>query len=641
MPFVLTSQVAVAKQHAVIVLTSKTKRATLDAAEKTELKAYVETGGVLVAPNVRDRELYALFGISDQQWAETRHSMTWDMSLNDPALSYFDNPLEQTISFGEMTQSTVITTRSYELDGATALAYFDDGSAAVTRHDYGAGRAYALGFSFSDLIVRNQTDNDYRAERTYSNGFEPTSDVVILFLRGIYTSQVPFASWKHTSPYASQATLIVTHDVDSQSGMDMLSEFANLESQHGIVATYNITTHYMHDKIGKDFYTPNLAQIAGLIAKNQKLASHTVGHFPDWPDEDIFPEGETGLTRETYQPAYDGKTTRGGNVFGEIEVSKNLLEGDFGVVVRTFRTGFLFWNKKQAAVLDSVGYDYDSSRSANDVLTNFPYLLRQNNSFSGKTTNIYEIPNTISDVFMSDPISADNYPSKVAIWYDVILSNAANYAPTVLLIHPNRDFKLLAEEQLLNELPQDILVVDMDTFGDFWRDRVAFTYQSSLANDVLTITIPEENLPVNDMLSIVVDHGRKLAGLVVQKDNGEPVSFWSSSFKSDDLILTLTNVVSSVAAFAAPRNNDSVLFPTSPNPFNATTVIRYRLQRSGEVRLSVFNLLGQEILILEDGQKSAGDHSAVVDMRAFPSGMYLYRLQTRRVSRTRSMILMK
>jgi hypothetical protein len=68
------------------------------------------------------------------------------------------------------------------------------------------------------------------------------------------------------------------------------------------------------------------------------------------------------------------------------------------------------------------------------------------------------------------------------------------------------------------------------------------------------------------------------------------------------------------------------LFQNYPNPFNPTTTICYQLTRDSEVNLKVYNLLGQEIVILVDGEKQAGYHQEVFDASRHSSGMYIYRI---------------
>ncbi|MEM1041671.1 MAG: T9SS type A sorting domain-containing protein [Bacteroidota bacterium] len=64
-----------------------------------------------------------------------------------------------------------------------------------------------------------------------------------------------------------------------------------------------------------------------------------------------------------------------------------------------------------------------------------------------------------------------------------------------------------------------------------------------------------------------------------------------------------------------------------PNPFAASTSIRYTLERAAEVRLTVFDLAGREVAIVAEGTRPAGEHTSVFDAAELPSGAYLYRLE--------------
>jgi hypothetical protein len=68
------------------------------------------------------------------------------------------------------------------------------------------------------------------------------------------------------------------------------------------------------------------------------------------------------------------------------------------------------------------------------------------------------------------------------------------------------------------------------------------------------------------------------------------------------------------------------LFQNYPNPFNPTTTICYQLTRDSKVQLKVYNLLGQEVVTLVDGEKQAGYHQEVLDATRFASGMYISRI---------------
>ncbi len=81
-----------------------------------------------------------------------------------------------------------------------------------------------------------------------------------------------------------------------------------------------------------------------------------------------------------------------------------------------------------------------------------------------------------------------------------------------------------------------------------------------------------------------------------------------------------------------------------PNPFNPSTIIPYQLAASSQVRLEVFNLLGQRIATLVDGERPAGSHTATWTAtdaagRAVGAGVYIYRMTVGVASQTGRMVL--
>jgi hypothetical protein len=78
-----------------------------------------------------------------------------------------------------------------------------------------------------------------------------------------------------------------------------------------------------------------------------------------------------------------------------------------------------------------------------------------------------------------------------------------------------------------------------------------------------------------------------------------------------------------------------------PNPFNPVTQIQYSLPSAVDVKLTVFNALGQQVDLLVNERKSAGRHTASFDASTLPSGVYFYKLQTGTFTQTKSMMLIK
>jgi len=78
-----------------------------------------------------------------------------------------------------------------------------------------------------------------------------------------------------------------------------------------------------------------------------------------------------------------------------------------------------------------------------------------------------------------------------------------------------------------------------------------------------------------------------------------------------------------------------------PNPFNPSTVIRYSLPQASDVRLEVFNLLGQRVSLLVNDRVQSGQHTATFRSGNLSSGIYIYRLQADGFTQTRKMLLIK
>lgn len=78
-----------------------------------------------------------------------------------------------------------------------------------------------------------------------------------------------------------------------------------------------------------------------------------------------------------------------------------------------------------------------------------------------------------------------------------------------------------------------------------------------------------------------------------------------------------------------------------PNPFNPMTIIQYDLPKASEVRLEVFNVLGQLVSILVNEQKEPGYHNAVFHADGIASGIYIYRLMADDFVEIKKMVLMK
>jgi hypothetical protein len=78
-----------------------------------------------------------------------------------------------------------------------------------------------------------------------------------------------------------------------------------------------------------------------------------------------------------------------------------------------------------------------------------------------------------------------------------------------------------------------------------------------------------------------------------------------------------------------------------PNPFNPSTSIKYSVPETGNVRLAVFNLIGEEVAVLVNGSVQAGQYEVSFNASSLPSGVYLYKLQSANSVEVKKMMLLK
>jgi hypothetical protein len=79
----------------------------------------------------------------------------------------------------------------------------------------------------------------------------------------------------------------------------------------------------------------------------------------------------------------------------------------------------------------------------------------------------------------------------------------------------------------------------------------------------------------------------------------------------------------------------------APDPFNPATTISYSMGKAGNVKLEVFNVLGQKVASLFDGQKEAGNYSVRWDASDFANGVYFAVMKTEGFTKTEKMMLVK
>jgi hypothetical protein len=118
----------------------------------------------------------------------------------------------------------------------------------------------------------------------------------------------------------------------------------------------------------------------------------------------------------------------------------------------------------------------------------------------------------------------------------------------------------------------------------------------------------------------------------------------STASISDTLLISIKapTVIKDVFGNIIPEKY--ILFQNHPNPFNPETIITFGLPEPAWVKIEIFNMLGQKVVDLFEGNKPAGYHQVIWDAHNYSSGVYVYRVYTqekRKFDQIKKMVFLK
>ena len=117
---------------------------------------------------------------------------------------------------------------------------------------------------------------------------------------------------------------------------------------------------------------------------------------------------------------------------------------------------------------------------------------------------------------------------------------------------------------------------------------------------------------------------RSVIGQVIVGQSQQKNTRVESGFLANPVIVGPSTAVNEPMA-TLPKS--FVLRQNYPNPFNPSTVIQYSLPAKAYVRLRIYNVLGQDVAELIDGEQQAGYRQVSWNASSFASGIYFYRLE--------------
>jgi Secretion system C-terminal sorting domain len=167
--------------------------------------------------------------------------------------------------------------------------------------------------------------------------------------------------------------------------------------------------------------------------------------------------------------------------------------------------------------------------------------------------------------------------------------------------------------------------------------QLAKMYLEAATGNAVTVTVAPEQVAY--FLAAAMD--------IVQPDYAEELSLTLNHIKevmesySGKTSASLNGDGVNEKGLSETKLTEYSLNQNYPNPFNPTTSISYSLPVDAYVSLKIYNMLGQEIATLVDGELSAGEHIATWNASDVPSGIYICRIHAGTFSATKQLMLVK
>ncbi len=487
-PYIFSNSLTSLKDTAIIFLDFNIDTPiTLSSKDRDFLYAYVKKGGIIIGEGIlptRNGALKELFGYKSYNLSDKHKIINL---LKSDYYKYFDNRYERHYALSHLNIS--IDTNSIELGTSEAIATYEDNTTAISLNHYGKGIAFNIGISLYNLRYRNLIDKDFQANKEYINGFESLSDFIILFIKGIYESSLDKSITLHTSKDGCQATVIMTHNINTINSMKNIPKFTALEDKLGFKATYNIETKYISDNKDMALFLPKYFHYFLDAQKD----GYEIGVDTELHSKNFFllSKGSCKESYPTYKPFALANNIDIGNpsVCGDVKVSKELLLGAGVKDVVSFRSDELLYNPKLPEVLEKFGYRYSSCFSSEDILSYFPYRYMKDYAKFSNPSKIWEIPLTLEDKLFPPLYFRVDDTLKL---FKKIYNNGAvftilNHTDSTFPKGENLDLGFI--KKFYSKLPADVWKTTIKDMGEYWdkRDRVVFRYKIDKQRLLLTV----------------------------------------------------------------------------------------------------------------------------------------------------------
>ena len=172
------------------------------------------------------------------------------------------------------------------------------------------------------------------------------------------------------------------------------------------------------------------------------------------------------------------------------------------------------------------------------------------------------------------------------------------------------------------------LIVSISSSHDFTGVELSF-----YSDRLLPISIDSDRYDIK----LYTDIYEGLQKVLIFSIDNIPFSLNELNITIEDASILSTNDLNIIVAskeglnipvvYASVESKSFIIQGSYPNPFNPTTKLSYQVEQSGDLKVSVHNILGQQVAQLYDGYQAYGNHSLVWDASNMSSGVYYITMQ--------------
>ncbi|HCY75976.1 MAG TPA: hypothetical protein DHV28_08645 [Ignavibacteriales bacterium] len=235
-----------------------------------------------------------------------------------------------------------------------------------------------------------------------------------------------------------------------------------------------------------------------------------------------------------------------------------------------------------------------------------------------------------------DTLSVDPYVVIDTVGVDVVSYNDMGRTPLTTYTYRIQAFNLLGVSQYSNEVTATTIIpVELTSFAANVNDQEI---------SIIWSTATELNNRGFDLERKLDGEWKKLAFVEGKGTTTEKSDYsYTDKFKYDgfqgtvqyrlkqldfDGTITYSNVISVDVDFT-PK--EYTLYQNYPNPFNPSTTIKFALPFDSNVRITIYNMLGEQVEVIFDQVKEVGYHNVSWNASSLASGVYIYTIDAKSV----------